>query len=173
MTASFWLLSRIGTATPRTVITGEMVLLGVGIGLTMQVLIVAGQNAVERRHLGLVTSLAQFFRELGGSVGVAVFGAVFAGRITTELAQRLPQAGARAVGGSLRGSPAQLGALPPAVHHAVVQAVAASVDTVFAWALPFAALAFLLTLLLRELPLRDGFDTSPLAEVTAGEATSA
>jgi Major Facilitator Superfamily len=169
MTASFWLLSRIGVATPRTVISGEMVLLGVGIGLTMQVLIVAGQNAVERRHLGLVTSLAQFFRELGGSVGVAVFGAVFAGRVTTELARRLPQAGTRVVGGGLRGSPAQLEALPPAVHHAVAQAVAASVDTVFAWALPFAALAFLLTLLLRELPLRDSFDAPPLAEAAEVE----
>jgi len=169
MTASFWLLSRIGTATPPTVITSEMVLLGVGIGLTMQVLIVAGQNAVERRHLGLVTSLAQFFRELGGSVGVAVFGAVFAARVTTELAHRLPQAGTRVVGGGLRGSPAQLETLPPVVHHAVAQAVAAAVDTVFAWALPFAALAFLLTLLLRELPLRDGFDASPLAETAEGE----
>lgn len=159
MTAAFWLLSRVGITTPRPVITGEMVLLGVGIGLTMQVLTVAGQNAVDHRHVGLVTSLAQFFRELGGSIGVAVFGAIFASRIGAELARRLPAAAARELGGSLRGGPAQLGTLAPGVHQAIAQAVAAAVDAVFAWALPFAALALLLTLLLRELPLRDSFDT--------------
>jgi EmrB/QacA subfamily drug resistance transporter len=172
MTASYWLLSQVGTTTPRTVVTAEMVLLGIGIGLTMQVLIVAGQNAVEHRHLGLVTSLAQFFRELGGSVGVAVFGAVFASRIGAELARHLPGAQARALGGSLRGGPAQLKTLSPAVHHAVAQAVAAAVDTVFAWALPFSALALLLTLLLRELPLRDRFDALAGAETSQGEPTT-
>jgi EmrB/QacA subfamily drug resistance transporter len=169
MTVAFWLLSRVGVATPKAVVTAQMVLLGVGIGLTMQVLIVAGQNAVERRHLGLVTSLAQFFRELGGSVGVAVFGAVFAGRVGGELARRLPGAGGRALGGSLCGSPARLATLAPPVHHAVAQAVAAAVDTVFAWALPFTGLAFLLTLLLRELPLRDSFDAFPAGEAPEGE----
>jgi EmrB/QacA subfamily drug resistance transporter len=161
MTGAFWLLSHVGTATPQAAVTGEMVLLGVGIGLTMQVLIVAGQNAADHRHVGLVTSLAQFFRELGGSVGVALFGAIFASRIGAELAHRLPGAAAHALGGSLRGGPAQLRTLPPGVHQAVAHAVAAAVDTVFAWALPFTALALLLTLLLRELPLRDSFD--PLA----------
>ncbi len=172
MTASYWLLSQVGTATPRTVVTGEMVLLGVGIGLTMQVLVVAGQNAVEHRHLGVVTSLAQFFRELGGSVGVAVFGAIFASRLGAELARRLPGRDAGALGGSLRGGPAQLRTLTPTVHHALAQAVAAAVDTVFAWALPFAALAFLLTLLLRELPLRDSFDAPTGAETPQGEPTA-
>jgi hypothetical protein len=108
----------------------------------------------------VVTSLAQFFRELGGSVGVAAFGAIFASRIGAELSRRLPDRAAHALGGSLRGGPAQLRTLDPAVHHAVAQAVAGAVDSVFAWALPFAALALLLTLLLRELPLRDGFDAS-------------
>ena len=172
MTAAFWLLSRVGTATPQAAVTAQMVLLGLGIGLTMQVLIVAGQNAVERRHLGLVTSLAQFFRELGGSVGVAVFGAIFASHIGAELARRLPGAAARALGGSLRGGPAQLRTLAPGVHHAVAHAVAAAVDTVFAWALPFAALALLLTLLLRELPLRDSFEAFAGAETPQGQLTA-
>jgi len=167
MTAAFWLLSRVGTATPTALVTGEMVLLGLGIGLTMQVLTVAGQNAVDHRNVGLVTSLAQFFRELGGSVGIAVFGAIFASRIGAELARRLPGAGGQALG-----SPAQLQALPLAVHHAVAQAVAAAVDAVFVWALPFTALALLLTLLLRELPLRDSFDTLSGTETPQGEPTA-
>jgi hypothetical protein len=173
MTGAFWLLSRVGTATPQTTVTGEMVLLGVGIGLTMQVLVVAGQNAADHRHVGVVTSLAQFFRELGGSVGVAFFGAVFAGRVGAELARRLPGAAAHALGGSLRGAPAQLRTLPPGVHHAVATAVATAVDSVFAWALPFAALALLLTLLLREVPLRDSFDTLAGAQTPRGEPTAA
>ena len=108
--------------------------------------------------MGVATSGSTMFRQVGGSIGVAVFGAIFASHIGAELARRLPGAAARALGGSLRGGPAQLRTLAPGVHHAVAHAVAAAVDTVFAWALPFAALAFLLTLLLRELPLRDGFD---------------
>jgi hypothetical protein len=84
-------------------------------------------------------------------------GCGLASRIDAELARRLPAAAAREFGGSLRGGPAQLRTLAPGVHHAIAQAVAA--DAVFAWALPFAALALLLTLLLRELPLRDSFDT--------------
>jgi EmrB/QacA subfamily drug resistance transporter len=173
MTGAFWLLSRVGTATPQTTVTGEMVLLGVGIGLTMQVLVVAGQNAADHRHVGVVTSLAQFFRELGGSVGVAFFGAVFAGRVGAELTRRLPGAAAHALGGSLRGAPAQLRTLPPGVHQAVAHAVATAVDSVFAWALPFAALALLLTLLLREVPLRDSFDTLAGAQTPRGEPTAA
>jgi EmrB/QacA subfamily drug resistance transporter len=165
MTAAFWLLARAGVATPITVVAGEMVLLGLGIGLTMQVLVVAGQNAVDHRHLGLVTSLAQFSRELGGAVGVAAFGAIFANRLATELAHRLP-GGALALAGGLRGDPARLATLPPTVHQAVVQAVAAAVDTVFAWALPLAGLALLLTLLLPQLPLRDSLNTAPDADST-------
>jgi EmrB/QacA subfamily drug resistance transporter len=167
MTTGFWLLSRVRADTSQALVTAEMALLGLGIGLTMQVLIVAGQSAVERRHTGLVTSLSQFFRELGGSIGVAVFGAVFASRIGAELGRRLPADVAAGLGGTLRASPAQLKALPPAVHQAVTQAVAASVDTVFLRTVPFAAAAFLLTLLLRELPLRDAREHHAVAEPAA------
>jgi hypothetical protein len=140
-----------------------MALLGLGIGLTMQVLAVASQNAARRRDLGVVTSLAQFLRELGGAVGVAALGAVFASRIAAQLSRRLPPAAARVVGSGLHGSPAQLNTVVPAVHHAVTRAVAAAVDTVFAWALPVTALALLLTLFLPQLPLRDSHDHPQLA----------
>jgi EmrB/QacA subfamily drug resistance transporter len=163
MATAYLLLSQAGTATPRAAIIGEMVLLGLGIGLTMQVLAVASQNAARRRDLGVVTSLAQFFRELGGAVGVAAFGAVFASRIAAQLSRRLPTAAARVVSSGLHGSPAQLNTLAPAVHHAVARAVAAAVDTVFAWALPVTALALLLTLFLPRLPLRDSHDNPQLA----------
>src|SRR6266545_3630004 len=137
-----------------------------GIGRLMQVLVLASQNAVSQRHLGLVTSLAQFFRELGGTFGVALFGAIFSARLSAELAGRLPGRGSPGAGtlATPQGSPAGLRALPPGVHHAIVEAVARSVGTVFHWAVPFAVAAFLLTLGLRELPLRDTLDHLAPAE---------
>jgi predicted MFS family arabinose efflux permease len=159
MAVAFWLLSLLRATTPAPLIIGEMVLLGIGIGPLMQVLVLASQNAVPQRHLGLVTSLAQFFRELGGTFGVALFGAIFSARLGVELARRLPGRGGLGAGAlevTPRGSPAGLRSLPPAVHHAIVEAVARSVGIVFHWAVPFAVAAFLLTLGLRELPLRDG-----------------
>jgi len=156
MTVAFWLLSLLGASTPRAVVAGEMLLLGVGIGLLMQVLILAGQNAVQVRDLGLVTSLAQFFRELGGTFGVALFGAVFSARLGAELTRHLPTATASGGAAALvRGAPAQLRQLPPAAHQAVIAATTHAVDSVFVWAIPFAAAAFLLSLCLRELPLRE------------------
>ncbi len=144
MTVAFWLLSLLGASTPRAVVAGEMLLLGVGIGLLMQVLILAGQNAVQVRDLGLVT------------FGVALFGAVFSARLGAELTRHLPTATASGGAAALvRGAPAQLRQLPPATHQAVVAATTHAVDSVFAWAIPFAAAAFLLSLCLRELPLRE------------------
>src|SRR6266542_1804747 len=166
MTVAFWLLSLLRVSTPPVLVIGEMVLLGTGIGPLMQVLVLASQNAVSQRHLGLVTSLAQFFRELGGTFGVALFGAIFSARLSAELARRLPGRGSPGAGtlATPQGSPAGLRALPPAVHHAIVEAVARSVGTVFHWAVPFAVAAFLLTLGLRELPLRDTLDHLAPAE---------
>jgi EmrB/QacA subfamily drug resistance transporter len=168
MAVAFWLLSRLRPGTPAPLIVGEMLLLGLGIGPLMQVLVLATQNAVPRRHLGLATSLSQFFRELGGTFGVALFGAIFAARLAAEVARRLPggRAGAGLLAGTSQGAPTRLRALPPGVHHAIVEAVARSVGTVFQWAVPFAVAAFLLTLVLRELPLRDTLDQP--APATAG-----
>jgi EmrB/QacA subfamily drug resistance transporter len=163
MTVAFWLLSLLRAGTPTPAIVAEMALLGIGIGLLMPVLVVAAQNAAPHRHLGLVTSLAQFFRELGGTLGVALFGAVFASRLAAELGRRLPAgsggtSGARALAAAPQGSPAALRGLPAPVHQAVVESVARSAATVFHWAIPFAVAALLLTLALRELPLRETLD---------------
>jgi EmrB/QacA subfamily drug resistance transporter len=173
MTVAFWLLSllRAGTATPAVV--GEMVLLGTGIGMLMPVLVMAAQNAAPRRHLGVVTSLAQFFRELGGTFGVALFGAVFASRLAADLSRRLPagaggKLGARALAVAPHGSPAALRTLPAPVRDAVVGSVARSTATVFHWAIPFALAALLLTLALRELPLRETHDDPEEAEGAEG-----
>jgi EmrB/QacA subfamily drug resistance transporter len=169
MAVAFWLLSMLRPDTPAPLIVGEMLLLGLGIGPLMQVLVLATQNAVPVRHLGLATALTQFFRELGGTFGVALFGAIFAARLAVEIARRLPggRVGAGLLGTTAEGSPAALRSLPPAVHHAIVESVARSIGVVFTWAIPFAVAAFLLTLALRELPLRDTLEPTPA--VTGGD----
>jgi hypothetical protein len=134
-----------------------MFVLGVGIGGSMQVLVIAVQNAVGYADLGVATSGATFFRSIGGSFGTATFGAVFAnvlpGNLATELGRhgvRLPP-GLSAVSGA---SPAVLGHLPAAVHTAYVGGYVASLRTVFLFAVPFGALAFILSWLQKEIPLR-------------------
>ena len=67
-----------------------MVILGLGLGMVMQVLVLAAQNSVEHRLLGVATSGSTMFRQIGGSIGVSAFGAVFANRLATELATRFP-----------------------------------------------------------------------------------
>jgi hypothetical protein len=123
--------------------------------MTMQIPILTIQNSVERRYLGIATSVANFFRSMGGSFGVAIFGAVLSNRLAHLLPLLLPPAAlGRFDVKALQASPAQVRALPPAIQNGIVQAIARSLRTVFLSALPAAALAFLVALLLRERPLR-------------------
>jgi EmrB/QacA subfamily drug resistance transporter len=89
-TVGMWLLSTMTPATGRTTSTLYMIVVGIGIGLVMQVVIMATQNAVDRRDLGIATGTVAFFRSVGGSFGVAAFGAIFTNRLADELARRLP-----------------------------------------------------------------------------------
>jgi len=84
------LLSRLGIGTSLWVAALDMVVLGLGLGMVMQVLVLAVQNAVDYQYLGVATSGSTMFRSIGGAIGVSLFGAIFANRLHTELAQRLP-----------------------------------------------------------------------------------
>ncbi|HEV3288928.1 MAG TPA: MDR family MFS transporter [Streptosporangiaceae bacterium] len=157
MTLGLFLLSRLDASTGSLAISLSMFVLGAGIGASMQVLVIAVQNAVGYADLGVATSGATFFRSIGGSFGTATFGAVFAnvlpGNLATQLSQhgvRLPP-GVSAVSGA---SPAALAHLPAAVHTAYVAGYVTSLRTVFLFAVPFGALAFLLSWLQKEIPLR-------------------
>jgi EmrB/QacA subfamily drug resistance transporter len=156
MTLGMWLLSHLAVDTSPLHYTVYMFVLGVGIGGVMQVLVIAVQNIVPYRDLGVATSGVTFFRSIGGSFGTAVFGAIFANQLTGNLAHYLAGTpvppGFDAEAGA---SPAALDRLPPAVHSGFVQAYAASLHTVFLSAVPVAGVAFLLTWLLKEVPLRE------------------
>jgi hypothetical protein len=130
-----------------------MFVFGVGLGLVMQILIVAVQNAVEFRDLGTATAGANFFRMIGGSFGTAIFGAIFA----NQLQQRLPAAVHLGVGHL---TPKALHSLPPDLIQPVLEAMTQSIQTVFRWAIPVAAIAFGLSFLLPEIELRRSVGTT-------------
>jgi hypothetical protein len=152
---ALYLLSHIGVSTPFWETAIYMAVLGAGLGLTMQVLLIAAQNSVSYSELGVATSLATFSRSIGGSIGVAVFGTIFNSRLSLNLVKHVPaQALAKLHGTSVAANPAAVKHLPPAVRSGLQVAFSESLHVVFLAAVPFAFLAFLLALMLREVPLR-------------------
>ena len=149
-----------------------MVILGLGVGATMQVTILVVQNTVEHRDLGVATSAAQFFRQMGGAFGAAAFGAIMNHRLLSDLPTRVPAAALAEVGGELSellSSPAAIRALPPVVAAAVTASVEGAIHAVFVWAVPPMVLGFVLSWFLREIPLRETVGSVGMVE-GAGEA---
>ncbi len=153
MTAGLFMLSRLTPATSNAVASLLMLVLGVGLGMVMQVLVIAVQNDVEYRDLGVATSGATLFRLIGGSLGTAILGAIFTARLTANLARLLP-AGMSAGAAAHNMSVQALLRLPPSARVAYAQAFTAALDTVFLVATIVCGLGFLLTWLLPERPLR-------------------
>ncbi len=167
-TVGLFLLSRMDATTSGPAASTYMFVLGVGLGMVMQVLVLAVQNAVDYRDLGTATSGATFFRSIGSSVGVAVFGTVFNSQLTHHLSQRIP-AGAigRCSPQLLSGSTAAINACPPAVRSWYVDAYVQSIHTIFLAAVPIGLLAFVLAWLIPEVRLRSAADRPELGEVFA------
>ncbi len=156
MAIGIWLLSTFDVETGRFEQSAYMVVVGVGVGLSMQVLVLAVQNAVEHRDLGTATSAATFLRTMGGAFGIAIYGTVLNSRLKDEITQLVP--GARDLGldpTSIQAGPERIRALPSEARHGVVQAFANSLHTVFLVAVPIAVIAFVVVLFLRDKPLRD------------------
>ena len=150
MLVALLLLSRVQTDSSLGMVVGLMLLLGLGMGLIMQVLIIAVQNAVDHKDLGVATAGNTLFRAIGGSIGTAVLGAIFAARLTKELPPGLAQNG----GGS--GLTLQtIAAAAPDVRAQYAHAFTASIDAVFLAAAVTAGVAFALIWLLPERPLRE------------------
>jgi hypothetical protein len=120
----------------------------------MQVLVLAVQNAVEARDLGVATAASSFFRSMGGAFGVALFGSIFNNRLDTYLAQRLPGGGGFDIG-AVQAGPEVIRALPENVRVEVVEAFAQALQVAFLWGVPLAAACFLVVVFLREQPLRE------------------
>ena len=162
MAVGMLLLSRLGVSTTRLETSLDYVVLGLGMGFLMQMVSLIAQNSVELRDMGVASSARMFFQQMGGSLGVAAFGALFASRLNSAM----HAAGGKfhVTGGSL--DPATVSSLPSAVRHEVFAGIAHAVQGVFVWVTPAAVLVFVLALFIKEVPLRSG---APSADKPAQE----
>lgn len=130
-----------------------MAVLGAGIGLVMPVLVLAVQNSARPADLGTATSANNYFRQIGGSVGAAVFGTLFANRLAHALRRELPpRAGARLPDPESL-TPQLVHALPPALRDAYVRAYADAMPRIFLYLVPVLVLGLLIAFFLKEKPL--------------------
>lgn len=155
MAVGLFLLSTLEPGTSLAVGSAFTGVVGVGLGLVMQVLILAVQNSVDYTDLGVATSTATFFRSMGGALGVAVFGSILNGRLAANLARLVPASLLDGIDPSrLQGSPAEILRLPPEVRSLVVEAFGTSLQVVFLAAVPIAVAGLIVVLFLEEVPLR-------------------
>jgi EmrB/QacA subfamily drug resistance transporter len=159
LTVALFLLSHLAVDTPFWQVALYEYLFGAGLGFTMQTIVTAVQNAVEFRDLGVATGSTTFFRQMGASIGVAVFGAVLSSRLTHYLAEGLASAGLRPGAGGLKFDANDVQAIQRLTGPArtlVLGSFAHALDDVFLVGVPFLALAFVVSLFLKEVPLRTG-----------------
>jgi EmrB/QacA subfamily drug resistance transporter len=166
LTVALFLLSRLDEHTSTALMCTYFFLLGISLGLIIQVLVIAVQNAADYADLGAATSGVTFFRSIGGAFGVSIFGAIFSNRLASELASALHgvalPGGVSATGAAA--NPALLSKLPAAVRAAVQHAFSLALHPVFLAAIPVALVAFVLSWFLREVPLRTVTGTADLGE---------
>jgi MFS family permease len=153
LVVGMFLLSMLGVDTPPWVASAYMVVVGVGLGLVMQVLVLAVQNDARPEDIGVATASATFFRSMGGAFGVALFGTIFATRLSDQLAG-LPRAVTAHLGSGVQLNPTQIDQLPPAIHDEVLHAFAHSLSGVFLFGTVLALVPFVLSWFLKEKPLR-------------------
>jgi EmrB/QacA subfamily drug resistance transporter len=165
-TIGLLLLTRLDAGTSNLYAYGSMFVMGLGLGLVMQVLVLAVQNAVDYAELGVATSGASLFRSMGGSLGTAVLGAVFTARLTDELA------GTAASGVSAgTANPAAIQQLPPTVRDTYTGAFSDALSTVFLVGAVILAVAFLLSWLIEERPLRQTVETTGVGKAFAAPSS--
>jgi len=166
LTVAMFLLSRLDEHTSTPLMDVYFFVLGFGLGLVLQVLIIAVQNSADYADLGAATSGATFFRTIGGSFGVSIFGSIFSNRLATELARAvrgvpLPP-GVNLAAAQVH--PALLRKLPAALRADVLHGYTLALRPVFLAAVPVAAVAFVLSWFLREVPLRNTSGAADLGE---------
>ncbi len=173
MTLGLFLMSRMSPSTSAWLESLYMFVLGVGIGLCMQVLTIAVQNTVEYADLGTATSGVTFFRTLGSAFGTAVFGTIYANTLEPNLKEGI--AGAATAGADpeialqASGSPQGLHSLPARQAAPIIESYAETLQSVFLWTVPVALLSFVVALFLKEVRLRD---TARSASADMGEGFS-
>jgi EmrB/QacA subfamily drug resistance transporter len=153
-TVGMGLLSRLSATSTRVENGIYMAVLGFGIGLVMQILVLVVQNAAPREDLGSATAANNYFRQIGGTVGSGIVGAAFTSRLTSKIAHLLPPGSAKNLPNVQALTPKELDALPRAIHSALVTAYAYALPPIFLALVPLLAAAFVLSFFLKEKKLR-------------------
>ncbi|MBO0886870.1 MAG: MFS transporter, partial [Acidimicrobiales bacterium] len=166
MSLGMWLLTHLGVHTSFTRIGAYMAVAGLGMGMIMQVLTVAVQNAVDVRELGTATGALGFFRSMGSAFGTALLGAVLVSRLGYWLPRLVPARPGVHISAStsFTATPAAVRALPPAVRAGVVDSFVHALHTVFLVSVPIGVASVVLALFLKEIRLRDTSHFELLAE---------
>src|SRR6266487_2678566 len=162
MTVGLYMLTGIGLHTSLVTIGIYFAVIGLGMGFLMQITTLVAQNSVAPQEMGVASSSRTFFQQIGGSIGVAAFGAVFARRLVGSLTAHLPGAHLSVKGAQL--NPATVNHLPPLVRADFFVAITHAVTGVFWLVVPAAAIVFVLAWLIKEVPLRG---RAPVAEEPA------
>jgi hypothetical protein len=166
------LFSTLGSTGSHVTAALFMVVFGAGFGMVTQILMVAIQNAVSPREIGTATAAANLFRALGGSVGVAIYGAVFAAGLRhwlpLEVHGGVPH---QITATGIQATPSRIHTLAPALQHGIATAVGNSLHDVFLVAAAIALIGLLIMLALREQPLRGRDQAQPQPEAKP-EATA-
>ncbi len=172
MSLGVFLMSTAHVSTPYWQIAIFAVIIGGGLGLCMQTIVIAVQNAVEFKDLGIATSSNTFFRSLGGAFGTAIFGTILSNRVAENLQIQL--AGSTAVEPgmleTLTSNTSMIATLPAEIQAKVLEAFADSFQVVFLSAFPVVALAFFFAIALEEKPLQDSQSHASARQDAAGEA---
>jgi EmrB/QacA subfamily drug resistance transporter len=163
MTFAMYMLTHLGPDTSRLTSGIYFAILGIGMGFLMQITTLIVQNSVEPKDMGVASSSRTFFQQIGGSIGVSLFGVIFTRRLTESLRAQLPGVHLHTSNGQL--DPATINQLPALIRHAAFVGISHGIDGVFIWAVPTAALVFVLAWLVKEIPLR-GRSESPAEPVT-------
>ena len=168
MALGVWLLTLLSETSTAWRLFGAMAVVGVGLGMAMQQFTLVVQNAVARRDLGVATATTQFSRNIGSTVGIAVYGSIMTGGLGAAVAAHLPAsmrdaAAERAadldVGAVL--DPSALGDVPPVVEQALRAGLADQLHDAFLVGLPILAVVFVATAMIRHVPLRETLDDAP------------
>ena len=168
------LLSQLKVDSPYWYIALGMFVLGLGLGNVIQVVVLAVQNSSPPREMGVSTSSITFFRQIGGSFGVAFFGAILTSVLVSELATAIPpQFAGKVNADSLTGSPAMIASLPAVVRDSVRESFVVAIDTVFLAAIPVCLTAFVISWFLKEVKLRTATDVDAVAAKAAAQAAPA
>jgi MFS family permease len=180
MTVGILALSTLNETTPFWELAIYALLIGAGLGLSMQTIVIALQNSVEMKDLGIATSANTFFRSVGGTVGVALFGSLYASRLAINIPEGVTQLAASnsaALAGAtpekfelLKNNTSVIAEFSPQLQGVIYQAFVDAFQVVFLVAAPLTAIGFVLALFMREVPLRTSAEHHAATQEAAGEA---